>query len=794
MKMDEPCGTGCLVPAPNAWVRRIASTPDDPVHPFGLPDSTVTLEVRRDLLRRLQQERPAHVAEISGVCDCSFKSPLPEGKPLQDFGLGPDAAKLVAPAGRHLARHPLELERLLSELASGLQALHRLGVAHGNPTLMNAFCAGADDRTLVEAVWVDLSSVRPATPEAVAVDVAGFVLTCMWPALLDAGHHSPSLFEELAGIQSASWFGLEQVGAALRAERSDHTAGGGRPALLEALRTHTGASNACDSVRSLSSFLAPAYLLDQARSDQTARFMQTVFNAERTRNVLMEEERTRLLNHRFEENLTRNRAAIDELRAWGKELQEAVRFHHDRANASEVLGARLLEERDIARGEAWRLTTELEGILNSKAWRVARMIWSIRRAAGRLIPPFRHPRKAPQPPAAPAAPQLDPQLQPAGPVDLTHFLPPEFPAGTGRPVLVSLPWFVTGGADRFVEYLLSHWRDHGRTVVVITTTPLGENMESRFDELLKLTSFAYDLNAMGPAHSWYPFVDAVLTRLERPSIFNVGSQWMYDSMGKLRASHPELRVVDQQFNDIGHLASNRRVKEHLALTVAAHHALSEIIRTDGRSADEVVTAYVGIPSPERAAEQKIAELRSELGISASKVVLFIGRFSEEKRPEWVVALAADLAGDDVAVVMVGSGPDEAALSKGIEALPNLVWRRYIDSIGSVIGLADVLVLPSRTEGIPLTVMEAVSLGKPVVATRVGGLGELEDIPGFTLCEPDDFPGFVAAVRQTLDTPAPPGIALPDCFGVEHMVSTYDKLIDGPQHGAGPATIVDRVRA
>jgi glycosyltransferase involved in cell wall biosynthesis len=75
-------------------------------------------------------------------------------------------------------------------------------------------------------------------------------------------------------------------------------------------------------------------------------------------------------------------------------------------------------------------------------------------------------------------------------------------------------------------------------------------------------------------------------------------------------------------------------------------------------------------------------------------------------------------------------------------------------------------------------MEALALGVPVVATRVGGLGELEGTPGFRLCEPDDFPGFVTAVRETLDSPRPAGIALPPQFGLEHMVETYDRIVDG----------------
>lgn len=499
-----------------------------------------------------------------------------------------------------------------------------------------------------------------------------------------------------------------------------------------------------------------------------------------------------------EVELERGRAAIGEFRSWAKELQEAVRYHHDRANASEALGARLVAERDVAQAEVARLTPvekkldlatrELEAIHHSKAWRVFNLIWAARRTADRLVAPVRNRLTRPAaPPPAPAASDVAParggaeQELGASAARLIEKLPEQFPAGNGRPVLLCLPWFVTGGADRVVEYLLDHWRACRRTVVVITTTPLGANMESRFDRLHKLTPFAYDLNHMAPAASWLPFVEQALDRLGNPTILNIGSEWLYSNLDRLLASRPDVRVVDQQFNDVGHLTSNRKVSAQVDLTVAAHRALAEVVRSDGRDPDRVVTAYVGIPTPPRATDVQIAALRSELGVApGTKVVLFIGRFSEEKRPEWVVALAADLAGDDVAVIMVGTGPEEEELRKGIEALPRLTWRRYVENIGAFIGLADVLVLPSRTEGIPLTVMEALSLGTPVVATRVGGLGELDGIPGFRLCEPDDFPGFVKAVRETLGSSPPVGIALPAHFGVEHMVEAYDRIVDGTE--------------
>ena len=146
-------------------------------------------------------------------------------------------------------------------------------------------------------------------------------------------------------------------------------------------------------------------------------------------------------------------------------------------------------------------------------------------------------------------------------------------------------------------------------------------------------------------------------------------------------------------------------------------------------------------------EAEIAALRESLRIPAgNRVISFIGRLSSEKRPDWVLALASDLAGEqDLTVVILGDGPLADTLRPGIEAVPGLVWRRSLDRIEPLMAGSDLVVLPSETEGIPLVAMEAIQMGVPVVATRVGGMPTLEDDPLVDRCNPADYPEFVATV-------------------------------------------------
>lgn len=144
-------------------------------------------------------------------------------------------------------------------------------------------------------------------------------------------------------------------------------------------------------------------------------------------------------------------------------------------------------------------------------------------------------------------------------------------------------------------------------------------------------------------------------------------------------------------------------------------------------------------------------LRTRLGVSGF-VALVLGRLVAIKGIEHAIAA---VAGTDVQLVIAGDGPERQRLQTLAAPLGNQV--RFV---GVVLGqsksdwftAADVLVVPSvvldsgRTEGMPTTVIEAMSHGCPVVASDVGGIGELisHDHNGWLVPARD-----VAALREAL---------------------------------------------
>jgi len=116
-------------------------------------------------------------------------------------------------------------------------------------------------------------------------------------------------------------------------------------------------------------------------------------------------------------------------------------------------------------------------------------------------------------------------------------------------------------------------------------------------------------------------------------------------------------------------------------------------------------------------------------------------------------IVADRCGD-VRFVAAGQGPDEAALhalAAELELGDRFRFLGYVPDAARLVAGADLFVLASEHEGLPLAVMEALALGVPVVATRVGGIPELvQDGHSGLLVAPRDPAALAGAILTLTD--------------------------------------------
>jgi len=201
----------------------------------------------------------------------------------------------------------------------------------------------------------------------------------------------------------------------------------------------------------------------------------------------------------------------------------------------------------------------------------------------------------------------------------------------------------------------------------------------------------------------------------------------------------------------------RAVETHLgrrtARIVAVGESEAQTIRASGVVPPErVVVVPNGIdPAPWVGAEPLA---RASLGVPASvPLAAVVGLLNVAKGQDVLLRALADPRAADLHLLVVGHGEDEPALRAlardlGLDdRVRFLGWRQDVPRL---LATADFLVLPSRWEGLPYIVLEAMAAGLPIVATRVDGARELVD---------DGTSGFLAASEDPKDLARAIGAAL-----------------------------------
>ena len=138
-------------------------------------------------------------------------------------------------------------------------------------------------------------------------------------------------------------------------------------------------------------------------------------------------------------------------------------------------------------------------------------------------------------------------------------------------------------------------------------------------------------------------------------------------------------------------------------------------------------------------------------------ILAVGRLKAPKDFPTLVRALGELPPDSFEAVIVGDGPDRPGLEEEIQAR-GLAGRVRLAGerrdVPELLADADVFVLPSRSEGHPVSVLEAMAAGLPVVASRVGGVPEqVSDGETGLLVAPGDPLELAAALGRLAADPS-----------------------------------------
>lgn len=189
------------------------------------------------------------------------------------------------------------------------------------------------------------------------------------------------------------------------------------------------------------------------------------------------------------------------------------------------------------------------------------------------------------------------------------------------------------------------------------------------------------------------------------------------------------------------------------LTEFAESAITDRIHIIGFGVDTSVFRPVN--------NQEQAALRRELELPLNKTLcLFIGRFVERKRPDFLLNAWEQLNSlhDQATLVVVGSGMDQHDSIEGkvvqlAKSASNAIFRGVTKNPEKYYQACDLLLLPSNREGQPNVLMEMMSCGNPVIGSAIPGITELlaDEVNGLTF-PVNDQAVFMSHIRRLVNDP------------------------------------------
>lgn len=197
----------------------------------------------------------------------------------------------------------------------------------------------------------------------------------------------------------------------------------------------------------------------------------------------------------------------------------------------------------------------------------------------------------------------------------------------------------------------------------------------------------------------------------------------------------------------------------LARVVAVSDALADEAARFGVPRERIAVVENGV-AKDLFHPRDRAEARAELGLPvAGKSLLFVGRLERRKGIFELIEAMRDPRLADVRLVLIGDGEDGAEVRRQSAAFGDrwtFAGAQSHEGVARHVAACDVLVLPSWNEGTPNAVVEALSAGRRVVATRVGGIPAVVRAPELGELVPAKDPTALAdALARVVGEPYDP---------------------------------------
>jgi glycosyltransferase involved in cell wall biosynthesis len=364
----------------------------------------------------------------------------------------------------------------------------------------------------------------------------------------------------------------------------------------------------------------------------------------------------------------------------------------------------------------------------------------------------------------------------------------------GRPSLVYVITLAeVGGAQSYVRDLLPAVREHYD--VTVAAHGDGPLREAAADNGLPFVPLEHVRRPISPLEDARGLLELTrLFRRLRPDIVHLNSSKV-GILGRLAATLARVPVTIFTVHGWAFkAASGRTSRLYLAADRAVRSFATVIVCVSQSEVDAGLAAGLSLPD-------RTVLIRNAVDVSLAPApppggavieIVSVGRLAPPKDFETLLRAVAMLPPGSARLTLLGDGPLRPSFERlTVELdLANVVFAGEVDDVRARVDSADVFVLSSFSEGMPMSVLEAMAAGRPVVASSVGGVPEavVDGVNGLLVppARPDDLATALERLAADGDLRRRLGEAgrarAVELFSLESWrrshVELYDSLLDG----------------
>lgn len=327
---------------------------------------------------------------------------------------------------------------------------------------------------------------------------------------------------------------------------------------------------------------------------------------------------------------------------------------------------------------------------------------------------------------------------------------PKPAAGRKRAALVT-PHLGPGGAESVLYDIADALCSKHFETLLLASQSRDDRWLMKWRERVE---FTYDLAQVVPPERMAAALCSVISNWRCDYLLVQNSLYGYAAIPHIKKLLPEIKIIDVIHSvdeDWDQAGATAPVAKDIELRVALSEAVRDRLIAMGTPESKILVVPNGVdlerfqPAP--------------ISTDSTKTILFAGRLDPVKQPLMIADIARELSAlrpqREFRFTIAGDGPEKVRFQQRVrkfELEAVFDFRGHVADLAPLYRAADIVILPSRSEGVPLVVLEALASARPVVASNVGSIPEVLDSSCGILIKQPGAPEFARAIHSLLDQP------------------------------------------